>query len=40
MARHAIRPVIDIVYDLERLPEALRRMESGDFFGKIGINLL
>jgi NADPH:quinone reductase-like Zn-dependent oxidoreductase len=37
---HRIRPVVDIVYDLDRLPEAMRRMESGKFFGKIGINLL
>lgn len=39
-ARHAIRPVVDIVYDLDRLPEALRRLESGRFFGKVGVNLL
>ena len=38
-ARHRIRPVIDIVYDLNRLPDAMRRMETGQFFGKIGINL-
>jgi NADPH:quinone reductase-like Zn-dependent oxidoreductase len=38
-ATHRIRPVIDIVYDLERLPDALRLMESGGFFGKIAINL-
>lgn len=37
---HAIRPVVDIVYDLERLPVALRRMESGRFFGKVAVNLL
>lgn len=38
-AGHRIRPVVDIVYDLDRLPEAMRLMESGRFFGKIGINL-
>jgi hypothetical protein len=32
--------VIDAVYDLTRLSEALRLLESGCFFGKIGINLL
>lgn len=39
-ARHAIRPVIDVVYDLDRLADALRHLESQAFFGKIGINLL
>lgn len=39
-ALHAIRPVIDSVYDLSRLPDALHHLESGQFFGKIGINLL
>lgn len=39
-ATHHVRPVIDIVYDLARLPDALRRLKSGRFFGKIGINLL
>jgi len=32
-----IRPVIDAVYPLDRLGDALRRLESGDFFGKIGV---
>ena len=39
-AANRVRPVIDAVYDLARLPEALRLLESGRFFGKIGINLL
>jgi NADPH:quinone reductase-like Zn-dependent oxidoreductase len=39
-AKHNIRPVVDIVYDLDRLPQALRHQESGQFFGKIGINLI
>jgi NADPH:quinone reductase-like Zn-dependent oxidoreductase len=39
-ARHAIRPVVDVVYDLDRLPDAMRHLESGRFFGKVGINLL
>jgi NADPH:quinone reductase-like Zn-dependent oxidoreductase len=39
-ARHGIRPVVDVVYDLTRLGEAMRRHESGQFFGKVGVNLL
>ena len=39
-AAHAIRPVVDAVYDLARLPDAYRVLETGRFFGKIGINLL
>lgn len=32
-----VRPVVDQVYPLERLGDALRLMERGNFFGKIGI---
>ena len=39
-ARHGIRPVVDTVYDLDRIRDAYRHLESGRFFGKIGINLL
>jgi NADPH:quinone reductase-like Zn-dependent oxidoreductase len=39
-AKHGVRPVIDTVYDLDRLPQALQHLESGKFFGKIAINLL
>lgn len=39
-ARHRIRPVVDAVYDLSRLPDAMRHLESRRFFGKIGISLL
>jgi NADPH:quinone reductase-like Zn-dependent oxidoreductase len=39
-AKHAIRPVVDVVYDLDRIVEALRCLESGGFFGKVGVNLL
>jgi NADPH:quinone reductase-like Zn-dependent oxidoreductase len=38
-ARHHIRPVVDMVYDLERIGDAMHRLESGRFFGKIGIGL-
>lgn len=40
IAAHAIRPVVDAVYDLDRLADAYRHLESGAFFGKVGINLL
>jgi NADPH:quinone reductase-like Zn-dependent oxidoreductase len=39
-AKHAIRPVVDVVYPLDRLADALRHLESGRFFGKVGITLL
>lgn len=38
--RHAVRPVVDVVFDLDRLTDALRCLESGRFFGKVGVNLL
>lgn len=38
-ASHCIRPVVDVVYDLDRLQDAMRHLESQQFFGKIGINL-
>jgi D-arabinose 1-dehydrogenase-like Zn-dependent alcohol dehydrogenase len=37
--RRGIHPVVDIVYNLADLRHALRRLRSGDFFGKIGIDL-
>ncbi|MCJ2187326.1 zinc-dependent alcohol dehydrogenase family protein [Novosphingobium beihaiensis] len=40
IAAHRIRPVVDVVYDLDRLEDAYRHLESGQFFGKVGINLL
>ncbi|WP_310532868.1 NAD(P)-dependent alcohol dehydrogenase [Novosphingobium sp.] len=39
-AKHGIRPVVDVVYDLTRIHDAFRHAESGQFFGKVGINLL
>jgi NADPH:quinone reductase-like Zn-dependent oxidoreductase len=39
-AQHAIRPVVDLVYPLDRLADAFRHLESGRFFGKVGITLL
>ncbi|MBW8783710.1 MAG: NAD(P)-dependent alcohol dehydrogenase [Novosphingobium sp.] len=40
IAEHRIRPVVDVVYDLERLADAYRHLESGKFFAKIGVTLL
>jgi NADPH:quinone reductase-like Zn-dependent oxidoreductase len=39
-ARFGIRPVVDVVYDLERIQDAFRHLESGKIFGKVAINLL
>ena len=40
MVQHGIRPVVDVVYDLDRIQDAYRCLESGRFFGKVGVNLL
>jgi NADPH:quinone reductase-like Zn-dependent oxidoreductase len=40
IVQHQIKPVVDVVFDLDRLEEAYRTMESHAFFGKVGINLL
>ncbi len=40
IAKHAIRPVVDMVYPLERLGDAYRRLESGDFYGKVAVSLV
>lgn len=40
IVRHRIKPVVDVVYDLDRIADAYRHHESGDFFGKVGLNLL
>jgi NADPH:quinone reductase-like Zn-dependent oxidoreductase len=39
IAANRIRPIVDRVYPLERLADALRQLESGKFFGKIGITM-
>jgi NADPH:quinone reductase-like Zn-dependent oxidoreductase len=36
---HRIKPVVDVVYDLERIQDAYRCAESNQFFGKVGVNL-
>lgn len=40
MAAHRLRPVVDVVYDLDRIADAYRCMENHAFFGKVGVNLL
>jgi NADPH:quinone reductase-like Zn-dependent oxidoreductase len=40
IVRQGIRPVVDAVYDLHRLADAYRHLESGAFFGKVGVNLV
>ena len=37
---HRIKPVVDVVYDLERIQDAYATLQAGSFFGKIGVNLL
>jgi len=39
IAANGIRPVIDRVYPLERLPEAMQALKSGAIFGKVGIEI-
>jgi NADPH:quinone reductase-like Zn-dependent oxidoreductase len=39
-AKRGIRPVIDAVFDLARLSDAMRWFESGQAFGKVAFNLL
>lgn len=40
IVEHRIRPVVDVVYDLDRLQDAYHHLESGAFFGKVGVNFL
>ena len=39
-AEHGIRPVIDAVFDLSRLGDALSLLEQASALGKIGISLI
>jgi NADPH:quinone reductase-like Zn-dependent oxidoreductase len=39
ISKHAIRPLIDRVFEFEEAPAAYEHMESGDFMGKIVIRL-
>lgn len=38
-ARHRVQPIVEAVYALDHLPDALAHLESGRFFGKIGIDI-
>jgi NADPH:quinone reductase-like Zn-dependent oxidoreductase len=38
-ARHRVRPIVEAVYALDRLADGLAHLESGHFFGKIGIDI-
>lgn len=40
MVRHRIKPLVDVVHDLDRIQDAYRALEFGRFFGKVGVNLL
>ena len=40
IVENRIRPVVDVVYDLDRLQDAYRALECNRFFGKVGVNLL
>ena len=39
IVQHNIKPVVDVVFDLDRIQEAYRCAESNQFFGKVGVNL-
>ena len=39
LACNGVRPVVDRVFPFDRLPDALRLLESGDFFAKIAITM-
>jgi len=38
-ARHRVKPIVEAVYALDRLSDAMAHLESGRFFGKIGIDI-
>lgn len=40
IVEHRIKPVVDVVYDLDRLQDAYRALQAGSFFGKVAVNLL
>ncbi|MDG2003556.1 MAG: NAD(P)-dependent alcohol dehydrogenase [Novosphingobium sp.] len=40
IVEHDIKPVVDVVYDLARIQDAYRHLESGQFFGKVAVSLL
>ena len=38
MVRHKIKPPVDVVFDLDRIQDAYRTVEAGNFFGKVAVN--
>jgi NADPH:quinone reductase-like Zn-dependent oxidoreductase len=40
IVEYRIKPVVDVVYDLERIQDAYAALKTGSFFGKVGVNLL
>jgi NADPH:quinone reductase-like Zn-dependent oxidoreductase len=40
IVEHRIKPVVDVVYDLDRIQDGYRMLEKGAFFGKVALNLL
>lgn len=40
IVEHRIKPVVDVVYDLDRIQDAYQTLQAGRFFGKVAINLL
>ena len=40
IVQHRIKPVVDVVFDLDRIQDAYRCAQSNQFFGKVGVNLL
>lgn len=39
IVEHRIKPPVDVVYDIDRIQDAYRTLETGQFFGKVAINL-
>jgi NADPH:quinone reductase-like Zn-dependent oxidoreductase len=40
IVEHRIKPPVDVVFDLERIQDAYRTLETGNFFGKVAVNLI
>jgi NADPH:quinone reductase-like Zn-dependent oxidoreductase len=40
IVEHRIKPPVEVVYDLDRIQDAYRTLETGRFFGKVAVNLL
>ncbi|MCB2072106.1 MAG: NAD(P)-dependent alcohol dehydrogenase [Novosphingobium sp.] len=40
IVKHDIKPPVDVVYDLDRIQDAYRHLESGKFFAKVALSLI